>query len=723
MARSVTIRRSLLLNLGLLVVGLCAAIVAVTVYTGQQIVGVTSRRLIDRTLDRAVSELGIFFEPVERNLRMGRGWLEAGTLDPTDDASLDAFFRPLLEAYPQISSVNLGDEAGRNWMLLRTATGWYSRRIDPPASGDQIRFRERAQDGSLLREERVDPSESERYDPRTRVWYRMAWDGVPKPGPGVTRPDGIYWTEAYEFFTTREPGITATVHVETPSGRWLLAFDILLRDLSAFTQEIEVTPNGFVGVLSADRKLLGVPRLPQLANAEAVRAAQLKRPGDLGIAVVEDAIANYQRLDASRRVNVDPVGSLERGWLDAGDSIFAFESGGARYWADVRIIVVPPDQKILVVANIPERDLLGPIRQLRAGVLAVTALALLAAIASAYLLARRYSLPLAALARSSARIRRLDLRAADRVQSGITEISELAGAQESMRTTLDAFSRYVPTDVVRELVELGEAARIGGERKELTVMFSDIEGFTKIAERKSPEELTHHLAGYFEAMLSILDEIGTVDKLVGDGIMAFWGAPHPDPHHARHALEAVLDCEARLAELNRAWQAEGEPPLPTRFGLASGPALVGNVGSARRLSYTAVGDVVNLASRLESLNRVYGTRILAADGVRKHAGDRFEWRTIDRVRVVGRDQSVEIHELLGRRDAVPARRRRFAQAYERALAAYRKREFARAVERIDALEDAWRTDLSVARLRTSCMECLEAPPPADWEPITLLTQK
>jgi adenylate cyclase len=711
-ARQITIRRSLVLNLGLMILGLCLAILAITVYTGNQIVATASGRMIDRALDRADAELRGFFDPVERNLLMARGWLEAGTLDPQDDARLNAFFLPLLQAYPQISSINLGDPDGRGFMLLRRPAGWLNRRVDPIAFGDRVFYREWDASGGAAREWWVDdPTPEERYDPRTRDWYETAVAGAAALEPGAGRPEQVYWTSPYVFFTTGAPGLTGSVHVHSPAGSLLLAFDVLLSDISAFTQRIEISPNGFVGILSEDRQLVGLPRHPKLTSDAQRSAALLKQPRELGIEVFDDAIGVRQTLGL--RVLPEPGEA----------SLFAFESGGERYWTDVRAFAVPPDHRYLVVVTVPERDLLGPIRRLRGGVLGAAGLALLASIGSAFGLARRYSRPLSDLARNSTRIRHLDLRKSTSVESGITEIAQLAGAQEGMRAALDAFSRYVPTDVVRELVEIGEAAKIGGERKTLTVLFSDIEGFTRIAEGKSPEELTHHLATYFDEMLPIIDEVGTVDKLVGDGIMAFWGAPYPDPRHATHAVEAVLACQKRLAELNARWLAEGEPPLPTRFGLASGPALVGNVGSERRLSYTAVGDAVNLASRLEGLNRAYGTSVMAADPVPQLAGERFAWRALDRVRVVGRSQAVEVHELLGLRGEVDPERLVFARRYERALALYRAGSFREACDVLAELSAPWREDVSVERLRTACTRWIDEPPPDGWEPITLLDQK
>ena len=145
------------------------------------------------------------------------------------------------------------------------------------------------------------------------------------------------------------------------------------------------------------------------------------------------------------------------------------------------------------------------------------------------------------------------------MQSSIREVSLLAGAQERMRSALDSFIRYVPSDVVRELLDRGDAARLGGSRETLSILFTDVEGFTSIAERTTPEALTAHMAEYFEALLPIIDEHGTVDKLIGDAIVAFWGAPTPDPDHARHAVEATLACAERLGQLNADWKQRGLP--------------------------------------------------------------------------------------------------------------------------------------------------------------------
>jgi adenylate cyclase len=221
-----------------------------------------------------------------------------------------------------------------------------------------------------------------------------------------------------------------------------------------------------------------------------------------------------------------------------------------------------------------------------------------------------------------------------------------------MRRALDSFARYVPVEVVRELLDRGEAAEIGGRNAEVTILFTDIAGFTTIAESMSASELTSHMSSYFETVVDVLHRHGgTVDKFVGDSVMAFWGAPKALENHSRPAVEAVVEICEWLQRANRQWCEQGLPALPTRFGLSSGKVTVGNVGAIHRLSYTVLGDPVNLAQRLEALNSKLNTSVLADENVRNAAGDGFAWRDVGEVEIKGKMASVRAFELLGRTSA------------------------------------------------------------------------
>jgi adenylate cyclase len=210
----------------------------------------------------------------------------------------------------------------------------------------------------------------------------------------------------------------------------------------------------------------------------------------------------------------------------------------------------------------------------------------------------------------------------------------------------------------------------------LTIFFSDIAGYTRIAEATPPDRLVPRLGAYFDLVeRTIVESGGIVDKFMGDGIIAFFNAPRPVAGHEARASEAAAEVQRRLAAFDRQGAAEGWPPFTTRIGLACGEVLVGNIGTPRRLSYTAIGDAVNLASRLEALNKVYGTAVLAAGEVRQAAARGLEWRHLDRVTVPGRQEPLELHELLGRTGEVAADRLLVRDLHEAALAAHLAGDF------------------------------------------------
>ena len=205
------------------------------------------------------------------------------------------------------------------------------------------------------------------------------------------------------------------------------------------------------------------------------------------------------------------------------------------------------------------------------------------------------------------------------------------------------FAQYVPPEVVAQLVEQPGLVRLGGEAREITVMFTDLAGFTGMSERLSPEQTVEVLTAYFNAMTQVIHRHGgTVDKYIGDAIMAFWGAPLPDAAHAEHAVRAAIEMQAAMQRLAGELRERGLPPIAMRIGLHSGPAVVGNVGSDIRFSYTAVGDTVNLAARLEGANKAFGTGILLSDATAARLPPGLPLRVLDVVVVKGKSEPVRV---------------------------------------------------------------------------------
>jgi adenylate cyclase len=319
------------------------------------------------------------------------------------------------------------------------------------------------------------------------------------------------------------------------------------------------------------------------------------------------------------------------------------------------------------------------------------------------------------LAADMTRVEHFDLEGKPDVASRIIEIDEISRSFVRMKTGLRSFQKYVPADLVRNLVRLGEEAELGGERRELTIYFSDIAGFTSISEQMDPEELVRHLSVYFSDLGRIfLENRATIDKYIGDAIMAFWNAPERVGNHAELACRTALRVQARLAELNACWRAEGRPELGTRCGLATGEVIVGNMGSEDRLNYTVIGDTANLASRLEGLNKYYGTRIMIAEATRMKVEGLFRTRKLDIVAVSGTTRPIAIHELVAEAGPLPEKDEAFIAAYESALALHVERRWPEAIARLDDALRLRPEDLAAQNLRARCEDYRLAPPPDDW---------
>ncbi len=331
--------------------------------------------------------------------------------------------------------------------------------------------------------------------------------------------------------------------------------------------------------------------------------------------------------------------------------------------------------------------------------------------------------PLRILEADMARVRQLDLEGDLRLESRFREIARMRDAVLGMKAGLRSFRKYVPTDLVRELIREGQEAELGARRAELTVFFSDIAGFTTLAESTTPEGLAADLAGYFDLMTStILESGGTVDKYIGDAVMAFWGAPAARPDHAAAALRTALLLRARLAELNADRERRGRPPIHTRIGLATGEVMVGNFGYAQRLNYTVMGDTVNLASRLEGLNQHVGTTVLCSEATARAAGPAVVTRLLGCVAVKGKREGVRIHEPLAAGSAAPAQAAA-AAAWNAAFARYLARDFSGAEPAFSAWLAAHPGDEPAARLVRQCRAFAAQPPGPDWNGTVVMTTK
>jgi adenylate cyclase len=382
----------------------------------------------------------------------------------------------------------------------------------------------------------------------------------------------------------------------------------------------------------------------------------------------------------------------------------AFEAGGQRYLVTFRLLDRTQDWRAAVL--VPEAHYTAALAASRNRLLAAALGLMLLLVAGGALLLRSVQRGLGRVARCTARMEDFDFDPAP-TASPFRDLEEVQERLERAKTALRAMGLYVPVDLVRLLYASGREPTLGGQLVDVSLMFTDIKDFTSLAEGLTPDELGALLGRYLEAMTGAVHATGgTVDKYIGDAVMAFWNAPLALADHARRACQAALACQRATAALfaSPAWG--GRPPLVTRFGLHRDTVSVGHFGAPDRMSYTAIGDGVNLASRLEGLNKHYGTAILASEAIREQAGDGFRFRLVDVVAVKGRRGGVRIHELVGQ-DVPPG----VVAGYEAAFLLYQRRAFDDALRALDALGH----DGPSACLRDRCRRMAASPPPPDWD--------
>ena len=294
-------------------------------------------------------------------------------------------------------------------------------------------------------------------------------------------------------------------------------------------------------------------------------------------------------------------------------------------------------------------------------------------------------------------------------------------ADRDERFLRKSFAFYLAPEVIDTMVASGKMPALGGEMRNVTMFFSDLSGFSSIAETMTPGELVTLMNEYLSAMTDIIEAHGGyVDKYIGDSIVAMFGAPADDPAHAGNAVRAALKCHEKLAELNANNPAFAGHGLSHRIGLNSGEAVVGNIGSRRRFNYTVMSDTVNVASRLEGANKYYGTAIMASETTMAQTGDTFAWRELDAIRVQGRGEAIRVFEPLAERGAESDAQAKVVTAYAEGLACWRARDFAKAA---DAFETAAKADPASALFAKRAKSLSTNPPPPEWTPVNTLEGK
>lgn len=522
--------------------------------------------------------------------------------------------------------------------------------------------------------------------------------------------DTGYLVTEQEWYRGSDLWSTLTVH---PNGE---------RPAAAFAVTIEIDGKP-AGVLAIIIELTRVSNfLSQLTVGKSAGAFILDRDG----AAIAAPDANADELTPLKTdqplfpVAVDAI--RQAGSAYNADGAQPFNTTVMRDGKAYKTVLTPisfPGWSLATV--VPESEFLGPVQEtIRKLLMGLAVLIVFAGLLSAWLAQRLIAAPLIKVVGEIRHVERFDLDQVRRHPSRLSEIENLSGAIGDMAQGLAAFRKYIPADLVRRLVGDGNGARLGGAVRPMSVMFIDLAGFTGMSERMG-EGIIPLLSRYFDAVSTQIQQHGgTIDKFIGDAVMAFWGAPAPNPDHAVDCCRAALAC--RQAVEAAGLIGDDGQPVQIRIGINSGDMLVGNIGSEVRLNYTVIGDAVNIASRLESTNKVYGSSIIIGPETRRLAGDRIVVRELDRLAVYGRAGGLQIYELLGMADETDGCPD-WVAVYEAGLAAWRAREFSRAIAEFEKAEAMRKSDAASAVMIARCREQLDNPSGDDWDGTTVARTK
>jgi len=624
-----------------------------------------------------------------------------GTIKVTDEGKREFVFLALLRSQPSLSWISLGFPDGGFFGSRKAsdteidmievkrdaATGTAGQRTDyyTPEIGD-IMFNNRE----------FEPSN---YDATAQSWYRRA---VEENAPG--------WNRVSEFPGSNRQAISISTPL-TVNNEFVAVINVVidLARLSQFLTSLEVGKSGTVVVLDRSGNVMASPdpaAIDRQQNGEMPNLRSLSQHNNLLKVVGEDI--GRRKVDLATLTDPRPVEFTSSG--DGRDYFLTFAPLGFDDW--------------VVATVIPAADFLATIERNAKLLLAALALLTLAIAALAILSASRLiGAPLLRIVGQLKHIESFELDAITRTSSPLRELDNLSAALKQMSRGLSSFQKYIPTALVRTLVARGVEARPGGRQQVLTVLFTDIVGFTGLSERLG-DAIVPVLSEYLEiASTAISERNGTIDKFIGDAVMAFWGAPAPNDRHAVDACAAALELWRRVDQCCGERNDKDRVRLRIRIGINTGRMLVGNIGSNERLSYTVIGDAVNVASRLEAVNKRYGTEILIGEDTRAAAGDAILVRRLDRVAVYGSTQGLAVYELLGMADHNSSQSPEWVQAYEAGLEAYSCRDWARAIALFETGMAARGDDLPSRVLIERCRKYLASPPPKDWTAVSILAEK
>ncbi|MBS0350463.1 MAG: hypothetical protein JSR33_04600 [Proteobacteria bacterium] len=446
---------------------------------------------------------------------------------------------------------------------------------------------------------------------QTRPWYI-----------GALKNSGVFWTDIYTFLNSNDQGVTASKAIYDANHRLVgvVGMDISFNGLSNFFDQLTIGKYGRAFITDINGNIL----VPQ---------GDFLKQSLIPSGVIKAAINNYRKNNQQN---------------------FSFEYKDKRYLSYIGNYQKIFNNPWIIVTIVPFSDFFSDLIQTQLEIILITLIILGLSLSVIHYFSKRISKPIVSLSKEVDKVTNLDLSSHKRIPSYIVEIRIMDASIAAMRAALRSFSRYVPKEIVRQLLAQGNEIELHVDKKKLTIFFSDIKDFTTIAETNPLSTLMPLLNEYFDGISKIiLHNQGTIDKYIGDSVMAIWGAPLANPQHAIFACTAALKCQIFVNRFNKKCRELGNPEFITRFGISSGTVFVGNIGTLERMNYTVIGDAVNTAARLQVTDKIYHVNIIISEEVYVQTDDFFLVRPLDMVEVKGKKTKIKIYELVAMNNEDP----------------------------------------------------------------------
>ncbi len=659
-----------------------------------------AKELVNTTLSHAVSETRQYLAVAQYTPDLS-AILLTQPLDILHNPRLEEMIIQLLKNTPALFMYYIGDEKGNFILGYRNkyhsiSTKLINNQVKQPFSLNRYR-NTNAQVYMQKKQFNTD------YDPRKRPWYQGAKTNL-----------AVYWTDVYPFFNKE----TDNLYAQTQKNKPVYGLSVS-------------TP-----ILNAQKKLLGVVGI-DISLTDLAHFLQTLKIGQHGKALIVNNARQLILFSDDDIFSVEQrnlqVKDIKTPWLKEGvenffknyekDFLYTYNNG--EYIIKVHDFSKEIGKDWYLIIIVPMDDFLAEMKQTRLVGFFITSFMLILSVLFSLGLSKSLSRPIEIMTNTMRQVNELNFANLVHLTSPIKEFQQMSNALTSMAQGLKAFLKYVPPEVVSELIKKGQNVTLGGQEMNLTLFFSDIEDFTQIAEDSAPMELMTDLSCYFDEMVKVivLNHQGTIDKYIGDSVMAFWGAPHYIIDHAKLACQAALECQKAIAKINAQRIIDGKTIFRTRIGIHTGMTIVGNIGSSDRFNYTVVGDSVNLASRLEGLNKIYHSSIIVGHATYRQVYQFFVFRPLDFIIVKGKNEGIKIYQLLAEKNQCEEAVLSLAQQATLAFKYYLQKDFELALKTYLQILAHHPADKPALVMIEKCQRLIDLPPDENWTGATRIFEK